>query len=261
MKLPTLLLSVLIMTGPAFAQGADPATFAPPPTTSSLPAQVVSPPALQDSSGSIQPAEPNAPSPTSSAPSATVAPVTGAAPTPVQIPDALQRRTSEQAGLPQADGIWARPAKLGGNTAVYMRLTGGALDDQLVAVTTPWAVKAEIHDSETDAQGVVRMKALPRLDVAAKSTVSFAPRGLHFMIFDLKRELKPGQFFPLILRFAKAGDVKVMVPVRQSAADTETSEHHHHMHHEEHSADPATVTKLDAAPSTSPTPPAHAHKH
>ena len=142
-------------------------------------------------------------------------------PTPV-LPDALQRRDMEELKKPGVSDGWTRPAAFGQNCAVYFILQGGVETDMLKSVSTAWADKVDIHQTTIDEQGVARMAILPELDVAAESRIEFSPRGLHLMVTGLKRELRAGQFFPVLLNFEHAGQVRLMVSVRKSeTADAE----------------------------------------
>ena len=48
-------------------------------------------------------------------------------------------------------------------------------------------------------------------------TTKLAPGGLHVMLFDVKQQAKVGDKFPLVLKFEKAGEVKVDVKVEDGA--------------------------------------------
>jgi hypothetical protein len=121
--------------------------------------------------------------------------------------------------LAQADGIavldaWARASPgAATNGAAYVTLKGGDRNDQLVAVSTPVAGTAEVHESFTE-NGVMKMRAGPNLPVPAGGTVTFAPGGLHIMLMGLKQPLVANQSFPLTLIFAHAPAVTVDVKVQ-----------------------------------------------
>jgi len=52
------------------------------------------------------------------------------------------------------------------------------------------------------------------VEVPAGGDLSFAPGGYHVMLMGLKQELKPGDSFPLMLTFEKAGQLTVQVVVQ-----------------------------------------------
>jgi copper(I)-binding protein len=112
---------------------------------------------------------------------------------------------------------YARPTPPGARTAgVYFRIrNGGNSSDRLIGVSSPVAGSAEIHDMTMDG-GIMRMRALPEVEIPAKATVEFAPGGFHLMLLELRRPLKTGDRFPLRLSFAKgrSADVEVLVEAK-----------------------------------------------
>lgn len=130
------------------------------------------------------------------------------------IPYMMQQRMRQEQGKPVATQAWTRAASIGQAVAVYFSLRGGLETDVLKSVSTPWAQKAEIHQTRIDEQGVARMSRVDNLDVASEAMIEFSPQGLHIMLTGLKRELRPQQFFPVLLNFEKAGIVRFMVSVR-----------------------------------------------
>ena len=112
----------------------------------------------------------------------------------------------------------ARPTAPGGTGVVYMTVMNhGAADDDLTALSTPVADKAEMHRS-MEINGVSHMEAVADLPVKANGAVDFGPGGLHVMLMGLKQPLKIGDSFPLTLTFAKAGAVTITVSVQQIKA-------------------------------------------
>lgn len=101
--------------------------------------------------------------------------------------------------------------------------------DQLIAVRTQVAERAEIHEMKMDA-GVMKMRPLSGIDIPAGAEVSFAkgnPNGYHVMLMGLKKPLKEGDKFSVWLTFGKAGEVEVEVWV-QSPQDANKAEEHKH---------------------------------
>ena len=96
------------------------------------------------------------------------------------------------------DRAWVRlPAVPGRPGAAYFTLHGGAAEATLIAVTTPRARKAELHESM--ARGMRPVISVP---VPAGGIAAFGPGGRHVMLFDLDPRLSPGSSTPLTLRFA-----------------------------------------------------------
>jgi periplasmic copper chaperone A len=110
---------------------------------------------------------------------------------------------------------WARAA--GGMTqsgAAYLTLVNrGPTDDRLVGVTTPAARLAQLHEMSTDSRNVMHMRQVDGIALPAGKTVTLAPGGQHLMLMQLAAPLKPGETFPLTLRFAKSGERTVEVKV------------------------------------------------
>jgi copper(I)-binding protein len=106
---------------------------------------------------------------------------------------------------------------------VYLTIeNGGSKDDALTSVVASVADSASVHQTEND-NGIVSMKAVRSLPVAAGQTVQLAPNGLHIMLIGLKRQLKTGDSFPITLNFAAAGPVTTTVevgPIKAAGHDT-----------------------------------------
>jgi copper(I)-binding protein len=124
------------------------------------------------------------------------------------------------------DGIaieraWARatPGKAS-SAVVYLTLRNtGAGADRLVAVSTPAAAKAGLHETRMDS-GVMKMRPLPVLDIAPGEAIELKPGATHLMLTELKRPLKEGDRFPLTLTFEKGGTKEVEVAVEKAGAMT-----------------------------------------
>lgn len=115
---------------------------------------------------------------------------------------------------------WVRAAVPGqSGTGAFMNITAkdGA---KLVGVSSPVAGVAEVHEMKMD-NDVMRMRAIPALDLPAGKTVALKPGGYHVMLMELKQALPQGGTVPLtlILRDAKGQESKVelKLPVAASA--------------------------------------------
>jgi len=98
--------------------------------------------------------------------------------------------------------------------AAFMKLSNAsAVNDQLVAASTPVSAKTELHDTIKEGD-IMRMRQVPSIEVPAGGTVALQPGGLHIMLMGLKQPLREGETFPLTLTFAHAGAVTVEVPVK-----------------------------------------------
>lgn len=118
--------------------------------------------------------------------------------------------------------VWARPARMaaeghgmGMTSAVYFVIRNrGSQADRLVAATTAVAGRVELHETRQEGD-MMRMVPVQAVEIPAGGEVVFKPGGLHVMLMDLKRDLKVGDSFELTLKFERAGELTVTVPVRQ----------------------------------------------
>ena len=111
---------------------------------------------------------------------------------------------------------WARPANTGENGAAYFIIENGtASDDSLMGVSSDIATAAEVHMSMGDANGVMSMQMQEAVTIPAGEPVEFKPGGLHVMLVNLTRDLKPGDTITLTLNFKETGYVVVEVLVRE----------------------------------------------
>jgi periplasmic copper chaperone A len=134
--------------------------------------------------------------------------------------------------LPKVEGAWIRSAVPGqSGTGAFMRLTPSQAT-QLVAASTPAAGTAEVHEMKMDGD-VMRMRAVPRLDLPAGRTTELKPGGFHIMLMDLKQPLAAGSSVPLTLVFRDAAgaesklELKVPVAARAPGAAAPTDGHKH----------------------------------
>ncbi len=105
---------------------------------------------------------------------------------------------------------WVRlPAVTGQPGAAYFTLHGGAKDDTLLAVSTPAALKTEMHESMKGAGGMMTMSPLAQLAVPAGGEVQFAPGGKHVMLFSIGPAVKAGGTVPLTLAFASGKTLRL----------------------------------------------------
>ena len=88
---------------------------------------------------------------------------------------------------------WVRlPAVAGRPGAAYFTIAGGTTGTTLLAVKTPGAVRAELHESMAGHGGVMTMTPVRDVAVPPGGEVRFAPGGKHVMLYDLSPGLKPG---------------------------------------------------------------------
>jgi len=85
-------------------------------------------------------------------------------------------------------------------TGAFMQLRSSG-DASLVAVATPAAKAAEIHNMVQD-NGVMKMRAIAALPLPAGKTVEMGPGGYHVMLLDIAKPMKEGEMVPVTLTFA-----------------------------------------------------------
>jgi copper(I)-binding protein len=108
---------------------------------------------------------------------------------------------------------WSRPTPPGADVGVaYFTLASHGKTDRLVAASSPVAKRAELHISEMEG-GVMKMRPLDSVEVKAGASVAFEPGGRHVMLMGLKKPLKRGDSFPLVLKFARSKPLTVQVKV------------------------------------------------
>ena len=114
----------------------------------------------------------------------------------------------------QVDSPWAR-ASIGKSrpSAAYLTITNHRPEAvSLKSVSSPVADKTEIHKME-NSDGVMRMKPVNDLTIAAGETVKLAPGGLHVMLMQLEETLEEGDRFELRLSFQDVETITLNVPV------------------------------------------------
>ena len=115
-------------------------------------------------------------------------------------------------------------------TGAFMTITSksGAV---LVGAASPAAGNTEIHEMKMDG-GVMKMRAIPRLELPAGKPVQLGPGGYHVMLINLKQPLKKGDTVPLTLqvesRDKKVEAVEVKAEVRDLTASTQPASEHKH---------------------------------
>lgn len=103
----------------------------------------------------------------------------------------------------RVEAAWVRATVPGQKaTGGFMRLTSKHAT-RLVGITSAAAQVAEIHEMKMDGD-IMRMRAVPGVDLPAGQTVELKPGGYHLMLQDLKAPLTPHSAVPLTLTFQDA---------------------------------------------------------
>lgn len=102
----------------------------------------------------------------------------------------------------------------GNPAAAYFTLNVGPVDDRLMSVSTPLAIRAEMHDM-TVAGGMMKMTPLSDgIAVKAGAVLTFASGGKHVMLFDVSPKVTPGSKMPLTLTFASGATLDAQADVK-----------------------------------------------
>jgi copper(I)-binding protein len=107
------------------------------------------------------------------------------------------------------EDAWVRLAAAPGRPAsAYFTLEGGPRDAVLISVTSPVAIKSEMH--ETTKNGTMSsMAPVRQIALPARGEIAFAPGGKHVMLFDMNPRIKPGSTVPLLFTFADSLRVRI----------------------------------------------------
>ena len=107
----------------------------------------------------------------------------------------------QQPSATAATDGWVRLAAAPGRpAAAYFTLTGGPTDQTLLSVTSPLAIRSELHESMRAGPGMT-MRPIGQLALPARGRIVFAPGGKHVMLFDVNAAVKPGGQVPLEFTF------------------------------------------------------------
>lgn len=126
---------------------------------------------------------------------------------------------------------WVRGTVAGQTaTGAFMEVTSKA-GATLVGAASPVAGVTEIHEMKMDG-GVMKMRAVARLDLPAGKPVILGPSGYHVMLMNLKQTIKPGDSVPLTLQFEgkdkKVEMVEVVAEVRDLTSKAPAANRHQH---------------------------------
>lgn len=131
---------------------------------------------------------------------------------------AAQAQTQTSTAPISIEDSWARATAPAAKTgAVYLTIVDRGAPDHLLALATPVAGTAELHETTME-NNVMRMRPVNGLAVSAQGPVTLAPGGYHVMLMGLKQPLQQGQTFPLTLTFQHAGAVQALVTVQAIGA-------------------------------------------
>jgi len=85
---------------------------------------------------------------------------------------------------------------------------------KIVAIESEAFERVEIHQT-VERDGMMRMERVPELNIAADSTVQFAPGGLHLMLIQPVEPIKPGMIIQINLTFDGGGEQALELEVKK----------------------------------------------
>jgi copper(I)-binding protein len=114
-------------------------------------------------------------------------------------------------------------------SGAFMTLTA-TQPSRLVEARSPVAGVVEIHEMTMDGS-VMKMRAIPLLELPAGKPVALKPGGYHVMLMSLNRTLKEGEVVPITLVVETGGKretLEVKAPVRPLNASSGGGHSHKH---------------------------------
>ena len=130
----------------------------------------------------------------------------------------------------EVSNAWARTSVQGQKASgAFMTLTAKE-NTKLVAVSTPVAGLAEVHEMKMDGD-VMRMRPVQGgLDLPAGKPVALSPGGFHVMLMDLKAALPKDSTIPLTLTFKDAKGVESKLDLKLPVATAQPGAAAEHKH-------------------------------
>jgi hypothetical protein len=99
-------------------------------------------------------------------------------------------------------------------SAMYFTLHGGPSDVDLIAVTTPSAIRLEMHESAVDPKsGIVSMKKINRVKVPAGSKIAFRKGAKHIMLWGINLPARRLQRIDVEFVFSNGDRLLVETPI------------------------------------------------
>lgn len=121
---------------------------------------------------------------------------------------------SASTGSISVTGAWSRATAPGASVGVvYFEVSNAGPADTLLTIECPAAEHVEMH-ATTRADGIMKMRPVPSVDVAAGGRLSFQPGGLHAMLIGLKQPLQEGGRLSVTLVFRRAGKLRLEAAIQ-----------------------------------------------
>lgn len=99
----------------------------------------------------------------------------------------------------------------GPNAALYFTVSGDEAD-RLIGAETTAAVAVEVHETTTEDDGTMGMRAVESLDLPAGGSLVLEPGGFHLMLIDAER-MEVGDVIAVTLTWENAGEMLIEAEV------------------------------------------------
>lgn len=117
--------------------------------------------------------------------------------------------------LTVTDAYVRAPAPNAPSTGAFMAIrNSGTAERRVVKAQSAAARVVELHTHRNEG-GVMKMRPVADIAVAAGGETILKPGGLHVMLIDLQRPLKEGDVVPITLSLDDGSTVKVDAPVKK----------------------------------------------
>lgn len=110
------------------------------------------------------------------------------------------------------------------STAAYMEITAPRAG-RLLEASSPVAGIVEIHEMRME-NNVMRMRAVPSLELPAGRPVELKPGGYHIMLMDLRRHLREGDEVPMQLLIEYRNGVRETISIDAAIRGTPGADAH-----------------------------------
>jgi len=118
------------------------------------------------------------------------------------------------------------------STGAFMQLTS-TTGTRLVEARSTAARLVEIHEMSMDGN-VMKMRAVPGVDLPAGKAVELKPGGYHVMLVDVKNQIKDGDNVPITLVFEGKDKKRETLEVKAVARPLQQPGGMEHMDHMKH---------------------------
>lgn len=101
-------------------------------------------------------------------------------------------------------------------TAIFLKITNRSEKDlKIIKASGDFAETFELHTMEMNA-GKMSMRPVASIDVKKNSSTELTSKGLHIMVFDLKKPLKEGEIHKLKLTLDDKTEMEINAIVRKN---------------------------------------------